>query len=391
MMCRVYWLPRRAGVWAVLVLWLIPPTLGVAQSGSAVSSDKPTEQGADLQTAGDRPRSDILNLDIEQLAKTPVSVPSMDIPVSTVTREASTIGRTPAAVFVITPEMIRRSGATCIPEVLRMVPGLEVAQVNSNTWAISCRGFNAASGKQAAGSDRRPDGLQSGFRRRLWDMQDVLLEDVERIEVIRGPGGTLWGSNAVNGIISIITKKAKDTQGVYAMAGGGSQKQLLDGFRYGGKLGDEVYYRVFGKHFEQRPGLRSRGPGRRRLAAGPLWLPRRLGTGQDKSNIFTIQGDHFVGTTDNSVIPTRPFIPERQTGENMLLRWRHVFNEDSDWTLQAYYDDWSRIDSLQTENVKTFDVDFQYRFPLGDRQSITCGADFRNVESHFPGGDTFTT
>ena len=121
-----------------------------------------------IRKPGGKPGSDILNLDIEQLAKTPVVVvPSMDIPVTSVTKEQSTVGRSAAAVFVITNEMIRRSGATCIPEALRMAPGLEVAQVNSNTWAITCRGFNSALCQQVVGPDRRPVGLQSGFLRRL--------------------------------------------------------------------------------------------------------------------------------------------------------------------------------------------------------------------------------
>ena len=214
-------LPRRVKCGALLVLTLIAPVSALAQSEPAGSSDGPATQAG----SSGKPAGDILNMDIEQLAKTPVVVPSMDIPVTSVTKEASTVGRSAAAVFVITTEMIRRSGATCIPEALRMAPGVEVAQVNSNTWAITSRGFNSAySNKLLVLIDGRsvynPD-----FSGVYWDVQDVLLEDVERIEVIRGPGGTLWGANAVNGVINVITKKAKDTQGVYVTAGGGSHEQ----------------------------------------------------------------------------------------------------------------------------------------------------------------------
>ena len=139
----------------------------------------------------------------------------MNPPVTSVTKEQSTVGHSAAAIFVITNEMIRRSGATCIPEALRMAPGLEVARINSSTWAISSRGFNGLyANKLLVLIDGRTvyTPVSSGV---YWDVQDVVLEDVERIEVIRGPGGTLWGANAVNGVINVITKNAKDTQGAY--------------------------------------------------------------------------------------------------------------------------------------------------------------------------------
>ena len=394
MVGRSHWLPGQVNFWALLIVLLSSPVSAVAQTDSAVSSDQPAGAG---QPAANPPAgssgkaaNDILNLDIEQLARTPVVVPSMDIPVTSVTKELSTVGRSAAAVFVITPEMIRRSGATCIPEALRMAPGLDVAQINSNVWAISSRGFNSAfSNKLLVLIDGRsvynPD-----FSGVYWDMQDVLLEDVERIEVVRGPGGTLWGANAVNGVINVITKKAKDTQGAYLTAGGGTQKQTLDGFRYGGQIGEDLHYRVYGKHFEQGPGFDPTGQvddawRQGRFGFRTEWVPDR-----DQANTLTIQGDHFVGSTDNSVISTSPALPDRQTGENLLMRWRHVYDQDSDWALQMYYDNLMRGDVLQMGEVRTFDVDFQYRFPLGDRHNITCGAGFRNVESYFFGGDTFT-
>ena len=149
----------------------------------------------------------------------------MDVPVTSVTKEQSTVGHSAAAVFVITPEMIRRSGATNIPDVLRMVPGLDVAQANSNTWAISSRGFNWTFGNKMLVMIDGRSVYNPDFSGVYWDVQDVVLEDIERIEVIRGPGGTLWGPNAVNGVINIITKSSTDTQGTYLQAGGGSHKQ----------------------------------------------------------------------------------------------------------------------------------------------------------------------
>jgi iron complex outermembrane recepter protein len=333
--------------------------------------------------------NEILNLNLDQLTKTPVVVPSMDIPVTSVTKSESTIGHSAAAIFVITPEMIRRSGATNIPDALRMVPGMDVAQIDSNRWAVSCRGFNSPfANKLLVLIDGRtvynPD--YSGV---YWETQDVLLEDVERIEVIRGPGGTLWGANAVNGVINIITKKAKDTQGAYAQAGGGTHEKDLEAFRYGGQIGENGQYRVYGKHFDRGPNYDPTGTfddawGSEQCGFRADWQPNA-----DKADIFTVQGDHYVTNTGNSIIPASPNIPERYNGENLLMRWRHVYDEDSDWMLQTYYDNFMRSDALQTEQDKTLDIEFQYRFRLADRHEITCGAGFRNVDSYFPGGDQF--
>ena len=201
-MGRHGWLPERAKFFLVLVSLLIFPVPVGARAEPVGSSDMPMDG---------KPGSDILNLDLEQLTRTPVVVPSMDIPVTSVTKEESTVGRSAAAIFVITNEMIRRSGVTTIPDALRMAPGMDVAQVNSSVWAVSCRGLDRIyANKLLVLIDGRtvynPD-----FACVYWDVQDVVLEDVERIEVIRGPGGTLWGANAVNGVINVITKSAKDT------------------------------------------------------------------------------------------------------------------------------------------------------------------------------------
>jgi iron complex outermembrane receptor protein len=389
---RFNWLPGQARFWAVFAVWLIPPALAFAQQEPVGPSNDPAAQAAAEPRAGSgKAAGDILNLDIEQLARTPVVVPSMDIPVTSVTKTPSTVGHSAAAIFVITPEMIRRSGATSIPEALRMAPGLDVAQVNSNTWAITSRGFNSAYAYKLLVLIDGRTVYNPDFSGVFWNAQDVLLEDVERIEVIRGPGGTLWGANAVNGVINVITKKAKDTQGVYATAGGGSQLKDAEAFRYGGRIGEDIQYRIYGKHFEQGAGFDPTGQ------VDDSWRQGRFGfradwePDRDKTNSFTIQGDHYAGTTNNSIIPTSPALPNRQNGENLLARWHHVYDEDSDWTLQMYYDNFMNAGSLQTWNDKTFDVDFQYRFPLTERHKITCGGGFRNVDSYLAGGDTFTT
>lgn len=369
----------------VCFLSLLAPLAFAADQSSPESPSAEPAASSDASPKGNG--KTILDLDIEQLAKTPVKVPSMDIPVTSVTKETSTVGRSPAAIFVITQEMIHRSGATCIPEALRMSPGLEVAQIDSNKWAITCRGFNSRqANKLLVLMDGRTlyNPVTSGV---IWDNQDYLMEDIDRIEVIRGPGGTLWGANAVNGVINIITKSAKDTQGSYATVSGGTYEKFADGARYGGMIGDDLCYRVYGKHFERGPGISPTGDANDDWRQGRFgfradWIPDR-----DKTDTFTIQGDHYLGTsgtTDTMAIPSPPYARRLvgdtwNTGENVLMRWQHVYDEASDWTLQTYYDTWTSNGPLVLGTVTTYDVDFQYRFPVTDRHSITCGAAFRNA------------
>src|ERR1700737_2689826 len=183
----------------------------------------------------------------------------MNVEVTSVSRKGQKVADTAAAVFVITQDDIRRSGATSIPEILRIVPGLNVARLNGNVWAISARGFNDQfADKLLVMIDGRSvyTPLFSGV---FWDVQDTLLEDIDRIEVIRGPGGTLWGANAVNGIINIITKHTKDTQGGLVVAGTGNIEKNFGGARYGGKIGASTTYRVYSKYFGRKPFVDANG------------------------------------------------------------------------------------------------------------------------------------
>ena len=192
--------------------------------------------------AGDSTIGDLKQLNVEDL---------MNVEVTSVARHAERLLDAASAIQVITQDDIRRSGATSIPEALRLADNLQVAQKNSHDWAISARGFNTNLGnKLLVMIDGRTvyTPLYSGV---FWDLQDYLLEDIDRIEVISGPGGALWGANAVNGVINIITKSAKDTQGLYADAGGGSQPRDFAGVRYGGQLGSATQLRVYGKYFER--------------------------------------------------------------------------------------------------------------------------------------------
>ena len=188
------------------------------------------------------PLSALKKLSVEQL---------MDVEVTSVSRRPEKLLDAAAAIQVITGEDIRRSSASLLPEALRLADNLQVAQKNSHDWGISARGFNTElANKLLVMIDGRTvyTPLYSGV---FWDVQDYLLEDIDRIEVISGPGGTLWGANAVNGVINIISKSAKDTPGFFAEAGGGDKLQDFVGARYGGELAPKVHFRIYGKYFDR--------------------------------------------------------------------------------------------------------------------------------------------
>src|SRR5687768_7825758 len=183
--------------------------------------------------------AELKRLSIEELMK---------VQVTSVSRYPEAFANAAAAVVVVTEEDLRRSGATTIPEALRLAPGIHVARQTSNTWAVSSRGFSSISSeKLLVLSDTRSvyTPLFSGV---FWDVQDYMLQDIDRIEVIRGPGATLWGSNAVNGVINLITKNARDTQGLFVSTVAGTEERGTVAARYGGRMGEHAYYRVFGKY-----------------------------------------------------------------------------------------------------------------------------------------------
>jgi iron complex outermembrane recepter protein len=230
----------------------------------------------------------------------------MNIQVTSVSKRTQKVADAAAAIFVITQEDLRRSGATSIPEALRLVPGLEVARIDENKWAIGSRGFNGRfDNKLLVLIDGRSvyTPLFSGV---YWNVQDVMLEDIDRIEVIRGPGATLWGANAVNGVINIITKKAKATQGGVVTAGGGNEERGSVAARYGDKIGGDTTYRIYGKYFDWAPSQYANGG-----TANDGWEAQRGGFRADYtpagSNSFTLQGDlYHSGYNETLTVPSFP-------------------------------------------------------------------------------------
>ncbi|WP_438479167.1 TonB-dependent receptor plug domain-containing protein [Oleiharenicola lentus] len=298
----------------------------------------------------------------------------MDIEVTSVSKRPEKLSGAASAIQVITGEDIRRSGATRLPEALRLASNLQVAQIDSRQWAISSRGFNNVfADKMLVLIDGRTvyTPLYAGV---YWDVQDTFMADLDRIEVISGPGATQWGANAVNGVINITTKNAKDTQGGLLVGGGGTALRGSGGVRYGGQIAPNLHYRVYGKYFERGESDFPSGNDARddwRMRQGGV----RLDWAASSDTDFTLQADAYAGEfarTNNDAIDAR--------GRNLLGRWSRKFAENSDVKLQAYYDRTHRnIPGSFTQTLDTYDLDFQHRLPVGLRQDLVWGASYRLV------------
>jgi iron complex outermembrane recepter protein len=323
-----------------------------------------------------QPAPDLTTLKIEDL---------MNVDVTSASKKEQKLSRVPAAIFVITQEDIRRSGAITLPDVLRMVPGLEVAQINSSTWAISARGFN---GQYANKLLLLVDGrtvYTPVFSGVYWDAQDVALESIERIEVIRGPGATVWGANAVNGVINIITKIARDTQGGTVTGEGGNLVHGAGTVRYGGTIGARGSYRVFADGFEMSHFLT---PDHQN--AEDDWYRYHGGFRADAEfsarDSLTMEGEAIRGSAGEVVPVILSLQPpvngsvelrDQFSGWNLLGRWRRVLSPRSDSTLQVYFDRSTRGDTTYGVSLNTFDIDFQHRRAWGRRQDLVWGLGYR--------------
>lgn len=319
----------------------------------------------------------------------------LDLEVVSVAKVPGKVTKTPAAITVITGEDLRRSGAQSIPEALRMVPGMHVYQIDANKWAVSARGFSSRfANKMLVLIDGRIvySTLFSGV---FWDVQDVMMEDIDRIEVIRGPGGTLWGANAVNGIINIITKDSADTQGglVALRAQTGPDGEVSA--RYGGWLNEKTSYRVYGKFFDRENFDKPAGGD-----AADDWHQGRGGFRMDMNvsatNKLTLQGDIYDGKSGEAVkyvSPAPPFLTFASTdapvtGGNLLGRWNRIFSKRSEMTFQAYYDHIERDEFFVDETLDTVDLDFQHRLNVLDTLEILYGLGYRYTRSDTSGKET---
>jgi iron complex outermembrane receptor protein len=310
----------------------------------------------------------------------------MKLRVTSASRKEEALSNVGAALFLITREDIASSGANSIPDLLRLVPGVEVSQINANQWAISIRGFNSFySNKVLALIDGRAL-YQPLFSGVLWDQQDLPLEDIERIEVIRGPGGTIWGANAMNGVINIITRHSRDTRGGLITAGAGSWRTGEGVVQYGGKLAAAGTYRAFGKYFDVTSSAAADGQ-----RANDGWHSWAGGFRSDwdlsPQDTLTIQGDWRETVAGGMSLGTfsepQPFqtllnSPIRNTLGNVMETWRHTLESGSETTLRVYFDRIHRDGEAGADvSNDTVDADFEHHLAPGERHDVVWGVNLR--------------
>ena len=324
---------------------------------------------ADAATLGD-----LSALSIDDLA---------NVPVTSVSRRAQPLSQAPASIFAINQDDIRRTGGTSIPEILRLAPNLQVARLSSSSYGISARGFNhstATANKLLVLMDGRTvySPLFSGT---FWDAQNTMLADIDRVEVISGPASTLWGSNAVNGVINITSRNSRDTQGTLVDARAGSLESVL-GARHGGTLGQGTTYRVYATGLHNNSLSRLDG-----LASRDGWSNLQGGfrlDWNDATDTATLQGDLYRGKGEP--VPGQ-LAGTSIGGQNLLASWSRQMTDRSSFKLQAYYDNARRVVSTGIRaTVDSYDFNAQYDFTVGEAQSVVIGGGYRQTDDFFVGG-----
>lgn len=329
-----------------------------------------------LPASGQQKSEDLANQTIEDL---------MSIQVTSVSKTEQTLSRTASAIFVITQENIRHSGARNVPDLLRMVPGVDVAQINANAWAISARGFNGRFSNELLVLVDGRTAYTPSFGGVFWDVLDLPLDDIERIEVIRGPGGSVWGANAVNGVINVITKKASETHGGLLVTGGGNVDQEFGTIQYGGKAGKNTDYRIYTKyrnedHFPDPTGQNG----------GDGWHMLQVGFRSDSvissKDTLMFQGNLYSAREGTPTIDLPSVTSPGPQPIELLVNlsggffqgvWNHTSSPNSDTSLQISYDTYERNDNLREER-NTIDLNFQHHFSGWARQNIVWGFTYRD-------------
>lgn len=365
-MLRKIYASKRKRAFAVLLL-----LLGFSPPAFAAYEEEPNET------------EDFFELSIEEL---------MEVEVTITSKKDEKMFETPSAVYVLTREDIRRSGVTNIPDALRMVPGMQVGNFNANKWAISARGFNSEFGDKLLVLIDGRSVYTSMFAGVYWDEQDVILEDIERIEVVKGPGGTLWGSNAVNGIINIVTMDAKKTQGTIITGGGGIEERAFTSFRHGLKLNDKSYGRIYSKYYNRDGGIYTANGGVGADDSEKLQSGFRFDWEESDIDHITLQGDAYHGRSGRNSTEatsagniTNKDDSENIRGLNVLSRWNRKLSETSNMSLQFYYDRSARYSFSLEHTIDIFDLDFQHRFELNPQHNFVWGLGYRDIRDNTSG------
>jgi len=355
--------PRhRSSLWRILA--------ADALCGLLAVTGYPQTLRAQTATSGQQPAQDLNQLSLEELG---------NVEITTVSKDPQQVQKTPAAVYVITQEDIQRSGATSLPEALRLAPGVEVARTDADHWSVAVRGFSGQFSKYLLVLIDGRSVYTPLFSGVYWDAQNVMLDDVDRIEVIGGPGGTIWGANAVNGVINIITKSAKETTGVLSTVGGGSLDQGMGNLRYGQTLANGFSYRLYAMGAMRGPEFHPDGDNFDHWRMGQLGF-RADWTRGVKDN-YTVQGDLYRGESGESLqiatySPVAEVADEDKaifSGGNLVARWQHKISEGSDVQIQTYFDRTNRQDVELGETRDTFDVDYIQHQRIYGKQELTWG------------------
>lgn len=322
--------------------------------------------------------NDLTNLSLEELA---------NLQITSVSKKTESLSDAAASIFVITNDDIHRAGATSLPEALRLAPNLQVAQTDASGYSISARGFNSSSANKLLVLIDGRSVYTPLFSGVFWDVQNVMLEDIDRIEVISGPGGTLWGTNAVNGVINIITRSAKDTQGGLASVSGGNRKDIAS-LRYGGTIGEDGYYRAYGKYFDVKHTYTESGTPKE-----DAWHLSQTGFRADwkrSTDQFSLQGNAYTGR-EGQPLPGTIVISGQNfplgiipvSGVNLTTHWMHLLDDGANLSVQAYYDRTERtVPPTFAENLDIFDLQIQHSLrPIG-AHALIWGASYRYGIDH---------
>jgi iron complex outermembrane receptor protein len=354
---------------------LVVATALVAAGAWAPASQEPAAQ---------RPQ-DLTRLSLEELAGLKVEVAA---------RRPQRQWDVPAAAATIAAEDVVRTGLTSLPEALRLAPGVHVARATSNSWAFGIRGFSSTLSRSVLALVDGRSVYTPLFAGVYWEQQQVLLADVDRIEVVRGPGGTLWGANAVNGVVSVVTRSAHDTHGLYAEAGGGTTERLFGALRYGGALSESADFRVYGRYFERGPEHHDDGHEFDDWSAGQGGF--RLDWKRGTRDELTFQGDLYDGRAGQRRTVAQYEPPYSQvvegdgdfSGANLVAHWRRGEGQKGALSVRTWYDRTERREAYLDQSRDTFDIELQHDFAFASRHHLVWGVGFRvtsDATSGLPG------